>query len=511
MPVFNYPTKEVNVKVVYYGPGLSGKTTNLQRIHDGIKPEFKGKLISLATQTDRTLFFDFMPMELGSLGGYKVRLHLYTVPGQVHYNATRKLVLKGVDGVVFVADSQKAMTDANVESFLNLQKNLESYGKNLSELPHVIQANKRDLEEIVSVEDISSLLNRYDAPVTEAVAEAGSGVLETLTEIVRLVMRGLREQFAEARTGRSTAQKAARPVHESAAAPFAAEDTAEATVVPPVKGSEPVEEPPELPAAPEEGEEAMPSEAEPGDLPVPGGGDGPGPVVEPPLEAMAQDQEPAGGPPDDLPTESRAVEEGVERPQPVFVTVPVEGLGNVEITLSLTARVLEEGGARGLHVTVDRAALEARQVLLEPVALEPEPAPVQPEEPAPVSPPYEDLSPEREGLSDIDREPDAEQAFPVDALQPLGEGPEEPLGAPLDGEEEMDTLEMPDLPSFGEEGPKVLLQEDLHPQAQPVPEPEKGQYDPTAGEPDLFSEEPPDPVEEHTRKKGILGMFRKKK
>ena len=214
MPVFNYAKKEVNVKVVYYGPGLSGKTTNLQQIHEGIKPEFKGKLVSLATQTDRTLFFDFMPLELGSLGGYKIRLHLYTVPGQVHYNATRKLVLKGVDGVVFVADSQCAMGDANVESFLNLEKNFQSYGKTLKDLPHVIQANKRDLEEIFPMEEIGALLNHYGAPLTEAVASEGTGVLETLTEIVRMVMKDLRDQFrsqAEERTAVSDTATAPPP------------------------------------------------------------------------------------------------------------------------------------------------------------------------------------------------------------------------------------------------------------------------------------------------------------
>jgi len=199
LPVFNYAKKEVNLKIVYYGPGLSGKTTNLQSIHDGIKPESKGKLVSLATQTDRTLFFDFMPMELGNFGGFKIRLHLYTVPGQVHYNATRKLVLKGVDGVVFVADSQKAMAEANIESFSNLEKNLLSYGKALEEIPHLIQANKRDLEDILSLEEISSRLNRHGALVTEAVASEGTGVMETLSEIIRMVMRSLRDQLARQR------------------------------------------------------------------------------------------------------------------------------------------------------------------------------------------------------------------------------------------------------------------------------------------------------------------------
>lgn len=195
MPVFNYPGKEVNIKVVYYGPGLSGKTTNIQFIHGNVRPDFKGKLVSLATQTDRTLFFDFLPMELGVLGGYKIRLHLYTVPGQVHYNATRKLVLKGVDGVVFVADSQRAMQETNQESLSNLEKNLASYGKGLADLPHVIQCNKRDLDDLLDMDALSAQLNPHKAPIVEAVASDGKGVLECLREILRLVMKSLRDQF----------------------------------------------------------------------------------------------------------------------------------------------------------------------------------------------------------------------------------------------------------------------------------------------------------------------------
>ena len=195
MSVFNYGAREVNVKVVYYGPGLSGKTTNIQHVHNSIRPDLKGKLVSLATQTDRTLFFDFLPLELGSLSGYKIRLHLYTVPGQVHYNATRKLVLQGVDGIVFVADSQRTMKDANIESFRNLQSNIESYGKSLQSLPHVIQGNKRDLDDLLSMEEINSNLNSLGAPLLEAVASEGTGVLECLREILRLVMRTLKDKF----------------------------------------------------------------------------------------------------------------------------------------------------------------------------------------------------------------------------------------------------------------------------------------------------------------------------
>ena len=197
MPVIDFHKKVVNFKIVYYGPGLSGKTTNIQYIHEQIKPEFKGKLVSLATQTDRTLFFDFLPMDLGEMSGYKIRLHLYTVPGQVHYNATRKLVLKGVDGVVFVADSQSTMKDANIESLLNLEKNLHSYGKNLEDIPHLIQGNKRDLDDLTPMADLESILNRYGAPVVEAVATDGPGVLDTLREVVKIVIKAAKDQLTD--------------------------------------------------------------------------------------------------------------------------------------------------------------------------------------------------------------------------------------------------------------------------------------------------------------------------
>ena len=197
MPVIDFHKKEINFKVVYYGPGLSGKTTNIQYIHEQIKPKFKGKLVSLATQTDRTLFFDFLPVELGEMGGYKIRMHLYTVPGQVHYNATRKLVLKGVDGIIFVADSQLSMKDANIESILNLEKNLQSYGRELKSIPRLIQCNKRDLENLMSMETMKSLISRYGAPMKEAVATEGTGVLETLKEIVKLVIRNSRDELRE--------------------------------------------------------------------------------------------------------------------------------------------------------------------------------------------------------------------------------------------------------------------------------------------------------------------------
>jgi signal recognition particle receptor subunit beta len=197
MAIFDYQKREINLKVVYYGPGLSGKTTNIQHIYDKTRPEHKGKLVSLATQTDRTLFFDFLPIELGTLGGYKVRFHLYTVPGQVHYDATRKLVLKGVDGVIFVADSQREMKDANIQSLVNMEKNLLSYNKKLRDLPVVLQANKRDLPSVMSMEEMNQLLNRYGFPLVEAVAARGTGVLETLRLISKLVLRSMKDRVDE--------------------------------------------------------------------------------------------------------------------------------------------------------------------------------------------------------------------------------------------------------------------------------------------------------------------------
>src|SRR5262245_32945578 len=173
MTFINYAAREINCKIVYYGPGLCGKTTNIQWIYDRTGQGTKGKLISLATETDRTLFFDFLPIELGSIRGFRTRFHLYTVPGQVFYDASRKLILKGVDGVVFVADSQEARTDANVESLRNLGENLAQQGYDIDRVPRVLQLNKRDLPTAVPVPELVRALRRRDEPVFEAVAPRG--------------------------------------------------------------------------------------------------------------------------------------------------------------------------------------------------------------------------------------------------------------------------------------------------------------------------------------------------
>ena len=193
MTFINYASREINCKIVYYGPGLCGKTTNLQYIYDSTAPQAKGKLISLATETDRTLFFDFMPLELGTVRGFKTRFHLYTVPGQVYYDASRKLILKGVDGVVFVADSQEERMDANLESLYNLEENLRSQGYDLLQLPYVLQLNKRDLPNVISVEELSGELQRKSEPVYEAIASKGDGVFDTLKAVAKQVLTELRK------------------------------------------------------------------------------------------------------------------------------------------------------------------------------------------------------------------------------------------------------------------------------------------------------------------------------
>ena len=194
MSFINYAAREINVKIVFYGPGLCGKTTNLQYIFEKSSPQQKGKLISLATETDRTLFFDFLPLDLGAVRGFKTRFHLYTVPGQVFYDASRKLILKGVDGVVFVADSQEARMDANEESLSNLEDNLMENGFDLKNVPFVLQFNKRDLPSAVLVDDMYRLLNFKGEPTFEAVATKGIGVFETLKAVAKQVLYELRSR-----------------------------------------------------------------------------------------------------------------------------------------------------------------------------------------------------------------------------------------------------------------------------------------------------------------------------
>ena len=192
MSFINYSSREINCKIVYYGPGLCGKTTNLQYIYNRTSPDSKGKMISLATETERTLFFDFLPLSLGEIRGFKTRFHLYTVPGQVFYDASRKLILKGVDGVVFVADSQIERMEANLESVENLRDNLDEQGYDLDRLPYVIQYNKRDLPNIVSTEELASVINTNNVPDFNAIATTGQGVFDTLKAVAKLVLTELK-------------------------------------------------------------------------------------------------------------------------------------------------------------------------------------------------------------------------------------------------------------------------------------------------------------------------------
>jgi signal recognition particle receptor subunit beta len=192
MSFVNYHSKEINCKIVYYGPGLGGKTTNIQHVYQKTSGDSKGKIISLNTENERTLFFDFLPLDLGEIRGFKTRFHLYTVPGQVFYEASRKLILRGVDGVVFVADSQVERLDANIESLKSLESNLLEQGYDMTKIPIVMQWNKRDLPNVMSKEDLSEKLNKWNFPEFTGTAIQGEGVFETLKQISKLVLMNLK-------------------------------------------------------------------------------------------------------------------------------------------------------------------------------------------------------------------------------------------------------------------------------------------------------------------------------
>ncbi|MEM9290305.1 MAG: GTPase domain-containing protein [Acidobacteriota bacterium] len=194
MAFINYASKEINCKIVYYGPGLGGKTTNLQFIYNKTSPDARGKMISLATEADRTLFFDFLPLDLGTIRGFTTRFHLYTVPGQVFYDASRKLILKGVDGVVFVADSQEPRMEANIESIRNLEENLQENGFELKTMPYALQFNKRDLPGVVAVDEMYRILNYKREPTFEGIATTGKGVFDTLKSVAKQILIELRKR-----------------------------------------------------------------------------------------------------------------------------------------------------------------------------------------------------------------------------------------------------------------------------------------------------------------------------
>jgi len=212
MAIFNYAAREMTAKIVYYGPGLSGKTSSIQYIHTKISPKSKGKLVSLATETDRTLFFDFFPVEFGSIGGFKVKFNFYTVPGQVFYNTTRKLVLKGADGVVFVADSQPGMMEQNLESLENLKENLVAHGIDWDTVPFVIQHNKRDLPSVMPLEDMRKVINPKGVPDYETSATTGMGVMEAMKGICKLVLEDIQQkQRRAAKGGKAKAEPTETP------------------------------------------------------------------------------------------------------------------------------------------------------------------------------------------------------------------------------------------------------------------------------------------------------------
>jgi hypothetical protein len=269
MVQINFARREVNCKMVFYGPGLSGKTTNLEVIHKKVPDTARGNLTSIATEQDRTLFFDFMPLDLGQVAGMKTKLFLYTVPGQVYYDSTRKLVLQGADGVVFVADSDPNRINDNIESFKNLERNLKEYGYDIRKLPLVIQYNKRDLPGALSIQELNAKINSVNAPWYEAVAVKGDGVMQTLKGISKLVVDKLNEEYAPVRTaaGAAPAAKPAAPVPAAprpAAAPAPAAPPRPAAVAPapapakpatrvPAQGTptvRPAVSPPARPAAP---------------------------------------------------------------------------------------------------------------------------------------------------------------------------------------------------------------------------------------------------------------------
>lgn len=251
MVFFNYATMQMAAKIVYYGPGLCGKTTNLHHIYGRTAPDSRGEMVSLETETDRTLFFDLLPLDVGVISGFKTRVQLYTVPGQVFYNTTRKLVLKGVDGVVFVADSQRAMKEANLESFSNLRVNLAEIGLNLEDLPLALQYNKRDLSSILSVEELEADLNREGAHESyEASAVLGQGVFETLKAISRLTLRSLKKRMLGDDRGASKSTVAVPsppPVRETPFEPTGAQPFASRQApAPPPPVSPPEEVPSEI-------------------------------------------------------------------------------------------------------------------------------------------------------------------------------------------------------------------------------------------------------------------------
>ena len=302
MVFFNYSTMQMAAKVVYYGPGLCGKTTNLHYIYGHTTTESRGEMVSLETETDRTLFFDLLPIDVGTIAGFNTRIQLYTVPGQVFYNTTRKLVLKGVDGVVFVADSQRPMLQANIDSLRNLEENLGEMGLSLDTLPIVLQFNKRDLPDICTVEEMNQALNRGSWPSVEASAFTGMGVFETLKEISKVTLLALKK-----RLGRSSETTTAPP------RPTAPPPLPRPTAAPTPAATAP---PPPAPATPQ-----PPVQAQPAASPAPPPRPAPPPAAQPAPPAAPAPRPAAAAPP---PPPASA------KPQPAARKGAVDVLGELE-------------------------------------------------------------------------------------------------------------------------------------------------------------------------------------
>lgn len=304
MVQINFAQKQINAKIVYYGPGMSGKTTNLEVVHQRAPEHNRGELTSISTDGDRTLFFDYMPLDLGSIAGMRTCFQMYTVPGQVYYNSTRKLVLQGVDGVIFVADSGAGALEANIESLRNLEENLNEYGKSLATLPHVIQFNKRDLDDAMPLEQLAESLNLHGAQMFEGVASTGQGVFPTLKGVAQAVLKNIQAECSGgsstpslARTGFSARpalpKTPAAPAPESAPAPQAPLDTAPANPAPANDGLElaPRAEAAPVAAPMQQAEPTSPSElmqpAAEAPAPAPAAAPAPTPVAAAPAPAPA--------------------------------------------------------------------------------------------------------------------------------------------------------------------------------------------------------------------------------
>ncbi len=259
MVQINFAKREINCKLVYYGPGLSGKTTNLEVVHKKAPASKKGELTSIATEGDRTLFFDYMPLELGKVGGMNTKFQLYTVPGQVYYNATRKLVLQGADGVVFVADSQPDKMDENLESFQNLEENLREQGLDPKTIPMVLQWNKRDLPNILSCEELDKRMNKYGAPTFEAVAVTGDGVFPTLKKLAQIVLEKLNREYGLQNDGPGASAAPAKEAPKEKEPTATAAKPASATTSAPPKKDKPVEAAPPPKSEPPKKERAAPA------------------------------------------------------------------------------------------------------------------------------------------------------------------------------------------------------------------------------------------------------------